>query len=267
MATWLTASGASELRRYLVAGGIVETIISFGPLGLFGEASPPIVLIWRKGPITPAEARRRVRVLEVTDRSLDLATTTSDMLADLDKITLARAYERARSGFRAYNRRPFEAEGIWYLATPKEEAAVRALEESAAAHVSEVAEISVGPVSGSNEAFALTPEEEAALPRGEQPLIRHFVRAEHCRRWAVSGVAPYIFADEITDVETFERRYPAIYAHLVRYRGTLEARYLPNNRRWWDWATVRGLSGTGASTSPSEPRGRIFVPGIDRNPM
>jgi hypothetical protein len=183
------------------------------------------------------------------------------MLSDFERMSTERSYERRRDGYRSYNRRPFAPEGIWYLASPKEEAAVLALEESTTARLSDVADIGVGPASGANEAFALSAEEAAALPRGEQALVRHFVRAEHCKRWAVSGTAPYIFADDVPDIETFERRYPTVHGRLSRYRAILETRYLPNSRRWWDWATVRGLT-----SSTEVPAGRIFVPGIDRSP-
>ena len=259
---WLAASGAAELRRYLAGHGIIESIFSFGPLALFGEAAPTLIVCYRKGPIDAAEARRRIKVLEVTERRGELETLMPAMLADYEHMSTDRSYERSHAGYRAYNRRPFASEGVWYLASPKEEAAVQALEESAPARLFDVADIGVGPASGANEAFALSVEEEAALPRGEQALVRHFVRAEHCARWAVSGTAPYIFADDVPDIETFERRYPTVHGRLARYRAILEARYLPNNRRWWDWATVRGLVGGSTGT-----QGRIYVPGIDRSPV
>jgi hypothetical protein len=259
---WLTASGATELRHYLASHGVIEGLFSFGPLALFGEAAPTLIVCYHKGPIEAAEARRRVKVLEVTERHGDLETLMPAMLADYERMNTDRSYERGRVGYRTYNRRPFAPDGIWYLASPKEEAAVQALEESAPAQLFDVADIGVGPASGANEAFALSAEEAAALPRGEQVLVRHFVRAEHCARWAISGTAPYIFADDVPDIETFERRYPTIHGRLSRYRAVLEARYLPNNRRWWDWATVRGLAGASAASA-----GRIFVPGIDRSPV
>ena len=258
---WLAAAGAAELRHYLATHGSFEAIFSFGPLALFGEAAPTLIISYRKGPLEAAEMRRRIRVLEVTERQADLETLVPAMLSDFERMSTERSYERRRDGYRSYNRRPFAPEGIWYLASPKEEAAVLALEESTTARLSDVADIGVGPASGANEAFALSAEEAAALPRGEQALVRHFVRAEHCKRWAVSGTAPYIFADDVPDIETFERRYPTVHGRLSRYRAILEARYLPNSRRWWDWATVRGLT-----SGPDVPAGRIFVPGIDRSP-
>lgn len=258
--TWLSAAGAASLRRYLIANGTFESIVSFGPRALFGEgSSASIIIAYRKGTSDATARRRRIRVVELTDRHSELEKVIPLMRSDLERIVTERSHERVKPTHRAYNRPQFADDGVWYLATPSEVAALRALEDSAPARVADIADIAVGPVSGANEAFALTEEEASLLPASEHSLLRRFVRAEHCQRYALTGTSPYLFADDVPDVETFERDFPVAFARLSSHRATLEARYLLNGRRWWDWATVRGLSAT------DDGRGRIFVPGIDRS--
>jgi len=129
-------------------------------------------------------------VLEVTERRGELETLMPAMLADYEHMSTDRSYERSHAGYRALQSPALRLRGRLVPGLPQGGGGGAALEESAPARLFDVADIGVGPASGANEAFALSVEEEAALPRGEQALVRHFVRAEHCARWASVALRP-----------------------------------------------------------------------------
>jgi hypothetical protein len=255
--TWFTNHGGGGLRRYLARNVQLETLISLGLQSGLGDTSAVwAVLVFCKE--TP-DAKKRTRIVEITQKNCNLELVLPSVAADLEKIPAERSYERSRSAYRFYNRRNFLTEESWYLATPAEEAAIRALEDSAPLHLGEVVDLSLGPISGANEAFALSEEEVAAIPNPEQKLVRYFVRAEHCKRWRVTGSAAYLWPNEISDLDELKITYPTIFSRLTSFMQTLSARYLPANRPWWHWATIRGV-GSGEISG-----GHLFVPGSTSN--
>jgi adenine-specific DNA-methyltransferase len=256
--TWFANhGGGAGLRLYLAQNTQLEILVSLGLQNILGEAAASwaVLVFCRQAP----DAKRRTRIVEITQKNCDLELVLPSIAADLEKIPAERSYERSRSAYRFYNRRNFLADDSWYLATPAEEAAIHALEDSAPLQLGEVVDLSLGPISGANEAFALSEEEAAAIPTAEQKLVRYFVRAEHCKRWRVTGTAAYLWPNEINDLGELKTTYPTIFRRLTSFMQALSARYLPANRPWWHWTTIRGVGTSEVSG------GHLFVPGSTSN--
>ena len=255
--TWFANHSGSGLRRYLAHNTQLETLVSLGLQNILGEAAAgwAVLVFCKEAP----DAKKRTRIVEITQKNCNLEAVLPSIADDLEKIPAERSYERSRNAYRFYNRRNFLTDESWYLATPAEEAAIRALEDSAPLHLGEVVDLSLGPISGANEAFALSEEEAAAIPSPEQKLVRYFVKAEHCKRWRVTGAAAYLWPNEISDLAVLKTTYPTIFSRLASFMQTLSARYLPANRPWWHWTTIRG------SEAEEISGGHLFVPGSTSN--
>lgn len=129
-------------------------------------------------------------------------------------------------------------------------------------HLEDVCHISVGMVTGYEEAFRLDREEYKALPEPERDATIRVVKGEHTDRYVVSNTVPFIHAPHVRSENELAERYPTIHDLLSPYRDRLAERYdYGKDLAWFHWAFPRNRE-----YFESHPGPKLFVPSKDRTP-
>lgn len=256
---WFNATYAASLRRYLAERGHFEALLHFSEYKLFADCAPnAIIFKYRKGdqPRFPY-----IKVAEFAGRRGATPDLIASARAGLAELPGDEPAERQEGDWSFFTNQHLPADDVWYLATPSQEQQVRELEAATRGKVlSEFLDVAVGVVSGYDQAFALTEAQAQDLPAGERSLVERLVKARGCARYGTADSESFLFTESVHDEDELRTRYPAVYAHLMRYRESLEARY-QQKREWWQWATIRNI--VLFRQQASQPK--IFVPGIDRS--
>ncbi|HII59542.1 TPA: N-6 DNA methylase [Methanocaldococcus jannaschii] len=127
----------------------------------------------------------------------------------------------------------------------------------------DIAKVGVGLVSGFDEAFLLNEDDISKLNEDEKQLIKNFVKAKNCKRFVVEGFVQYILIeDNLKDEEIFKTKYPNIYKKLLKFKDRMENRYLPKNKKWFNWQALRNYKFLIKNLNKK----RIYVPTLDRKP-
>jgi adenine-specific DNA-methyltransferase len=127
----------------------------------------------------------------------------------------------------------------------------------------DIAKVGVGLVSGFDEAFLLDEDEISKLNENEKQLIKNFVKAKNCKRFVVEGFVQYILIeDNLKDEEILKAKYPNVYAKLSKFKNKMENRYLPKNKKWFNWQALRNYNFLIKNLNKK----RIYVPTLDRKP-
>jgi adenine-specific DNA-methyltransferase len=100
-----------------------------------------------------------------------------------------------------------------------------------------IAKVGVGLVSGFDKAFLVDDNFFLKLGDEEKKFIKEFVKAKNCERFIVRGSVKYILIDDrIKD----EKLLPLnIYNKLIKYKEEMEKRYLPQDKKWFNWLALR----------------------------
>lgn len=259
---WMRSTHAASLRHYLADNGRFETILHFGEFRLFSDCYPNcVILTYRKGvsagdrPIVVADfVGRRGEVRAILAAITDPLNTTRKGIA---------LGEQVVGDWHLFTVPAFRPDDTWYLAPEPARRAVDAIEAlCGVTRLGDVADVAVGLVSGRDRVFRLSEDDLARIPVSERGLlVRHFVKAAHCRRYRSEGGAPMLFPHGLSQVR-IEAEAPWSWEYLLRQRADLEERYLARGADWFDWATVRNLE----LLESHRGDGKIFVPCIDRSP-
>ena len=257
---WFNSTYAASLREYLLEHGSFEALIHFSEYKLFEDCAPnALIFKYRKD---GGEGQGRlVPVAEFEGRRGE----TSELIADLDshfpKLDPARPSELEVGEWRFFTS-PHPRRGeLWYLATPSEEQAVRAVEAATGGAVLEDDwTVAVGLVSGYDQAYLLSDEEYRKLTPAEQRLVHCFVKARSCQPYHLGHTARLVFPDEVETEDELEQ-LANLCDKLTDHRDKLLRRYGAQEKQWWRWATVRNLD----VFRRHRRKPKIFVPCIDRS--
>ncbi|MEO2117472.1 MAG: N-6 DNA methylase [Methanocaldococcus sp.] len=127
----------------------------------------------------------------------------------------------------------------------------------------DIAKVGVGLVSGFDEAFLLNEDDISKLNEDEKQLIKNFVKAKNCKRFVVEGFVQYILIeDNLKDEKIFKTKYSNIYKKLLKFKEKMENRYLPKNKKWFNWQALRNYKFLIKNLNKK----RIYVPTLDRKP-
>lgn len=127
----------------------------------------------------------------------------------------------------------------------------------------EIARVGVGLVTGFDKAFRLKRDEYHVLADKEKVLVKKFVKAVNCKRYLVDGFAYYVLInDNIKDEELLKNLYPNIYRKLAMYKTDMINRYLPKDKKWFNWQALRNYDFLMNNLNKK----RIYVPVLDRKP-
>jgi len=118
----------------------------------------------------------------------------------------------------------------------------------------------VGIVSGYDEAYIINDFQINNFSEKEKKFIFPFIKAKNCKRYYIENGSYYLFVDDIKTEEDL-KEYPKIYERLLKDKERLNKRYMPNNKKWWNWATIRNKQ----LFEKSLNKPKIFVPCMDRS--
>lgn len=202
---WMKAGYAEALRRLFAERAWVETVVDFGHAKQIFPAADvfPCVIVARKPTLDPAPAAARVCVIDRDVLDLDkLIQQVDDSGFDMPRTALAPAG--------------------WSLEPP----GVLALMEKIRAKGVPLAQFAGKPyrgvLTGLNEAFLIdtaTKELLIAADPNSAEIIKPYFRGQDVDRWhAPWGGTWMIFSRRGIDID----RYPAVKAHLAKFRSNLE---------------------------------------------
>jgi hypothetical protein len=224
---WLRGGYAAKLRALFAKECTVETIVDFGHAPVFPDADAfPCIIVLRKN--APA-----------TDHEMDVTLYPRE---ELGKELIASYVDTHRFGMRQQDL----DEAGWTLEPPTVQTLMSKLRTNGVP-LAEFADLKPyrGVLTGFNEAFLVDQATKDALCR-EHPssalLLKKYLRGQDVGRWCPEWKQSWmIFARRGVDIAQF----PAIRAHLERYREQLEPRPTeytgkswpgrkPGNYRWFE---------------------------------
>ncbi len=255
---WFNSTYASSLRKYLIENGRFEIFCHFGEFKLFKDCYPNnIVFRYRK---TKNKDKPLIFVSEFKGRKGIVSNLLNYIKKEFDK-TDHREYENENDKFKIFTMPQFKTENLWHLATPMEKKQIEKLENATnGVKLSNYLDIGVGIVSGYDKAYTLEDWQVNNFSEKEKKLIFPFIKAKNCKRYIIENGSHYILADEIKTGEEL-KSYPKIYEKLLKHKEKLENRYMPKNKNWWSWATIRNKQ----LFEKSLDKPKIFVPCMDRS--
>ncbi len=240
---------ARVVREKILKSGKLEIVIDLDEVRLFrGESPETIIFKFRKGKYDISSEKIRLVVIkrnatakEVREGVLKaLREEASTELFDYSVI------EHYRDAGEAWSTLPLQGD-MEFPSVP----------------LSRLAKVGVGIVSGFDRAFIVREDELSGFTEEERRLIKKFIKSKNCRRFIVEGFEYYILIpDEIRDERMLAEVYPNIYRKISEFKEPMEKRYLPRNKKWFNWQALRNY---GFLMENLEKR-RIYVPTLDRKP-
>jgi len=238
---------ARFVRDTILKNGKIEIIIDLDETHLFDNASPETVIFKFKKGFFRIE-QEKIKVLRIKRRNAEPCYIAVMAIEAMDKQTSNELFD--------YN------EINHYRDSNPWSSYVMHIPEFPYMQLGEIARVGVGLVSGFDKAFLLSENEINHFPPEEQKLIKKFVKGKHCKRFVVEGNSWYILIDEsIKSEDELADRYPHIYSRLLRYKGEMMNRYLPDGGSWYQWQALRNYSFL--TSNMNNPR--IYVPVLDRH--
>ncbi|WP_456452754.1 HsdM family class I SAM-dependent methyltransferase, partial [Thermococcus sp.] len=240
---------ARVVREKILKNGRLEIVIDLDEVRLFkGENPETVIFRFRKGrydlsgeKIELVVIRRNATAAEVREGVLRVLKEKAS--TELFDYTVIEHYGNAEE---AWSTLPLP-ESFEFPSVP----------------LNKLAKVGVGVVSGFDRAFIVSKEELPGFTEEELRLVKRFIKSKNCRRFITEGFEYYIvIPDEIRDEKTLAERYPNIYRKIVRFKDEMERRYLPKNKKWFNWQALRNY---GFLVENLNKR-RIYVPTLDRKP-
>ncbi len=210
--TFFKTGSGGPLRKYLLKQASIETVTDFGDLQIFaGVTTYPAILTMRKAAAVPDHV---IEFLKLDKVPIDNFSTVFD--------AGARPYPQAKLGA-----------GSWELENP----ALRALREKIVAGKRTLKEVYGSPLygikTGLNEAFIVDRATRDRLiledPKSTD-LLKPFLEGKDLKRWRAEPRDLWIIyiPKNVIDIEV----YPAIKAHLLPFKGSLEDR--ATKQEWFE---------------------------------
>lgn len=254
---WFNSTFSASLRKYLVDNGNFEMLCHFGEFKLFKDCYPNnIIFKYRK---TQNKEKPPVFVSEFKGRKGNVRSLLDYIKQEFDKI--GRKYESENENFKIFTMPQFKDENLWHLATSKEREHIEKVEKATKGTiVKDYLDVGVGIVSGFDKAYTLKESELNNFSGKEKKFILPFIKAQNCKRYFIENCSYYILTESIKNEEEL-KSYPNIYSRLLKHKEKLGERYMPKNKNWWNWATIRNMELFNKSLN--EPK--LFVPCIDRS--
>ncbi len=255
---WFNSTYGASLRKYLIENGQFEVICHFGEFKLFGDCYPNNIIFRYKK--TENQEKPLVFVSEFKGRKGNVKALLDYIKKEFDKIDHHK-YETENEDFKIFTMPHFKNENLWHLATPTEKEHIDKVEKSTKGIIlKDYLDIGVGIVSGFDEAYALNESELSNFSEKEKEIILPFIKAKNCQRYYIENGTYYILTEDVKNEEEL-KSYPNIYQRLLSHKEKLESRYMPKNKNWWNWATIRNMDLFKRSLN----RDKLFVPCIDRS--
>ena len=230
---YMRAAYGRKLRGYLRDSLSISQVMDFGDLPVFAATSYPAVFVGRKG------AARDSHQIRVADLAIPVRRALNDRRLSATPETINKAMD-GLSGFmdrhshRSYPQALLRQSG-WILEDP---ALLRLFERlmNQGTPLGDFVDGRMyrGIVTGLNQAFVIDRYKRDELVDADPPsaeIIKPWLRGRDIKRWSAKWAGLYvIFANRGVDID----RYPAIRAHLERYRPKLERRATSHLHPWYE---------------------------------
>ncbi|MHA2256045.1 MAG: hypothetical protein ACXAAM_08240, partial [Candidatus Heimdallarchaeaceae archaeon] len=96
----------------------------------------------------------------------------------------------------------------------------------------------------------------------ERKLVIESVKASHCKAYWTEGSTKYILIqDDLNSEEILKKSYPNIYNKFSNFEKEMNDRYLPSNKKWFQWQALRNYKHFIHYLSEL----KIYVPTLDRS--
>lgn len=236
---------AKIVRETILLNGKIELIIDLDETKLFSHENPEVIIFkFRKGKFDLEN--EKINLLRIRTRK-------SNPKEILEEAT--RSLKSKSSYLFEYKEIPhYNSSDAWssfFLDLPSFEFV----------RLSKIARVGVGLVSGFDKAFII--EDMSHLSDEEKQLVKKFVKAKHCKRYIVEGYTNYVLIDDkIKDEKTLREKYPNIFSKIAVWRNRMEERYLPGDKKWFNWQALRNYK----FLMNNLMKKRIYVPTLDRHP-
>jgi adenine-specific DNA-methyltransferase len=237
---------AKIVREYILKNGKLELIIDLDEIRIFkGENPETIIFKFKKGSFDLNN--EKIEVLNIKTKNL---TSLEIMKSALE--TLKNKNSNEIWDYRQIKH--FHNSFVWssfHIQIPK----------FSFIKLKEIAKVGVGLVSGFDKAFLINDENFLKLSEKEKLLVKKFIKAKNCSRFITKNYYYYILIDDKTSEEDL-KNYPNIYKKLLEFKSELEKRYLPKNKKWFNWQALRNYNFLFRNLEKK----RIYVPVLDRKP-
>lgn len=239
------ATHARIIREKLLTAGYIDCVIDLDEVRLFAGENPETVIF--KFIKNKAKTDHETTILRLKTRK----TTPIQIKAS----ALKSMFERSSNELFEYHEKTLNQDGesIWTT--------FPAVNIRKYVLLKDIAFIGVGMVSGFERAFVI-PSDKGEWISKYPNIIFPFVKAKHCKGYWIKGQTYYLLLDEeVKSEEELQGHYKEIYQYLEQYKGQMENRYLPNNKKWYNWQALRNF----AEYKRRLNYFKIFVPTLDRS--
>lgn len=240
---------ARVVREKILKNGKLEIVIDLDELRLFkGESPETVIFRFRKGRYDLSREKIELVVIRRNATAGEVKKGVLKVLKDKVPTELFdyTVIEHYRNAEEAWSTLPL-SENMRFPSVP----------------LNKLAKVGVGVVSGFDRAFLVSRDEPPEFTEEEQELIKKFIKSKNCRRFITEGFEYYIvIPDEIREEKLLAKKYPNIYRKIARFREPMERRYLPKNKKWFNWQALRNYG----FLMENLGKRRIYVPTLDRKP-
>ncbi|MHA1778935.1 MAG: Eco57I restriction-modification methylase domain-containing protein [Candidatus Heimdallarchaeaceae archaeon] len=239
------ATHAKIVREHIINNGYLECVIDLDEVKLFVGENPETVIFKfkknKKGSIQKTQIirlkTRKATPEELKEKALEaILSKRSNDLFDYHKKLLNQSTSAIWSTFPSVEIKNYVL-------------------------LKDIAYVGVGMVSGFDKAFRI-PTNKNHVIYDYPNIVLPFIKAEHCKGYWTEGKSYYIMLDEeVTNETELKRKYPEIYEYLLPFREKMQKRYLPSNKKWFQWQALRNFK----DFKEMSMYYKIFVPTLDRS--
>jgi len=241
---------AKFIRNHILKNGKIELVIDLDEVHLFENESPETIIFkFIKGNFD--FQNKKIKLINIKNRKRTIATDKEIYSKCIESIV----NKQSNFLFEYYEINHFKTSDFWstiFIEIP----------EFPKIKLKEIARVGVGLVSGFDKAYILNNNEVSLLNDKEKLLIKNFIKANNCEQYLTKSFAKYIVIDDsIKDEEYLKEVYPNIYNKIIPFKDKMSKRYLPNNKKWFNWQALRNYKFILENLNKK----RIYVPTLDRH--
>ena len=240
---------ARIVREKILKNGKLEIVIDLDEVRLFkGESPETVIFRFRKGRYDLSKEKIELVVIRGNATAHEIKKGVLEVLKEKTPTELFdyTVIEHYMSADEAWSTLPL-SKNMEFPSVP----------------LNKLAKVGVGIVSGFDRGFLVNEDELSEFTEEELKLIKKFIKSKNCRRFITEGFEYYILIpDEIREEKILTKKYPNIYKKIVKFKEAMERRYLPKNKKWFNWQALRNYG----FLMENLDRKRIYVPTLDRKP-
>jgi adenine-specific DNA-methyltransferase len=242
---------AKKIREYLLENGYFETIIDLDETKLFYKENPETIIFKfiKSNKFKNNLASKKINVLKIIPQKTtpkDIHNAAMDALKNKQSNYLFEYYELPH----------YTNNKTWSTSKKTDD------DFDSFLYLNQISKVGVGLVSGFDKAFLISEHIYSKLNKKEKLFVKKFIKAKNCERFITVNTSLYfILEDSNFSEEYISKHFPNFYELLKPYKSELQNRYLPNNKKWYQWQALRNYE----FILKNLHQPKIFVPVLDRS--